>query len=335
MNRNIKCVAVALVVIATFCATFALAQTTAKPPEKTEADDWMTRAKAAIASTLTKYVYRYKSSDDQKAKLEKVLIAQYKDVMDHDKVYAPKVKVVDDKIAVLQKEIASLEKQKAVYSDKRAELLVDHKAELNNVFTEQQRIAITVDYLKNSTAYRYWGGFSEAQQANLTEQFEAAAMKVIQAGPEESDNVLIAVRRELQKSVGELATPEVRQAGETKYMVDSTIRAFYRVKLTDGQKDKIRELCEQSIKRKSELYAQYKQLDEDRDAIRKSMYKFGTSDYLRKIRADVSEKVLTEEQRKAGSSRSSKSRSSSRRPSGGSSRKPGQKTTRPPTKTPK
>ncbi|MDP6546903.1 MAG: hypothetical protein QGH60_23250 [Phycisphaerae bacterium] len=351
-----KLIAVALVVSTAFCATLAPGQARApvrvKTTAKTDTGDWRTRAKAAIARTLSKYTYQYKPAADQKAKLEKVLIAQYKDLMDHDKIHTPKIKTVDekiaavnekvaalqkgiaDKVAALQAEVATLKKQKAGYSTARAELLLDHKAELDNVFSEQQRVASIAKYLRQYTAYRYWGGFSKAQQADLNEQFEAAALKVIQAGPEKSDAVLSTVRKEMHSVVSKLTTPEVRQAGEAKYLNDSTVRAFYRVKLTDNQKAQIRELCDKASKRKSELYAQYKQLDKDRDAVRKSMYKYNTSDYYRKIRKEVSEKILTEEQRKATSSRSSRyrSRSSSRkRPSGSSTRKPA----RPATKTTK
>jgi len=353
MNRNIKWIAVALVVGTTFCATLAPAQAKApvrgKTTAKTDTADPQARAKAAIASTLTKYTYRYKLAADQKAKLEKVLLAQYKDLADHDKIYAPKIKAVDDqiaavnvKVAALQKqieeirkqEITPLQKQKDVFSKARAELLLDHKAELNDVFSREQRIASVVNYLKGSTVSRYWAGFSEAQKATLTEQFEAAALKVIQAGPEESDKVYQTVRREMQSAVGKLVTPEVRQAGESKYLNDSTVRAFYRIKFTDSQKDQIRQLCDKAAKHKAALYAQYQQLDKDRDAVRKSMYKYSTSDYYRKLRKEVSENILTEEQRKAVSSRSSRYRSKSssgKRPSGSSSRK----TSRPTTKTPK
>ena len=330
MNSNIrrtKWIAGALVVSAAFCGTLALAQAKtpvrAKTTAKTDTGDPQARAKAAIQETFQKYTYRYKPAADQKAKLEKVLLAQYKDRMDHDKIHAPKIKAVDEKIAavnekvaVLQKkiaeiqkqEIAPLNKQKAVYSKAHAEMLLDHKAELNNVFSEQQRIAYLADYLRNYTAYRYWGGFSEAQKAKLTKQFEAAALKIIQAGPEKSDTVLSAVRKELQSDVSKLATPEIRRTGETKYLSDGTIRAFYRIKLTDSQKDQIQELCDKAVKHKAELYAQYKQLDKDRDAVRKAMYRYSTSDYYRQLRKEVSEKILTEEQRKATSPRKSSRR---------------------------
>jgi len=266
MNRNIKntkLIAAAIVVSMSFCGMLALAQTKAptgaKTAAKTDTGDWQTRAKAAIARTLAKYTYQYKPAADQKAKLEKVLLAQYKDLMDHDKIHTPKIKTVDEKIAAvnekvdvlqkgiakkvaaLQEEIAALKKQKAVYSNRRAELLLDHKAELDNVFTEQQRVASIANYLRQYTAYRYWNGFSKARQAELKEQFEAAALKVIQAGPEKSDEVYSAVRREMRAVVSKLATPEVRRAGEAKYLNDSTVRAFYRIKLTDSQKDQTEE----------------------------------------------------------------------------------------------
>ncbi|MBL7220995.1 MAG: hypothetical protein ISS69_12830 [Phycisphaerae bacterium] len=356
MSSTMKLIASALLISTLLCPMLAPAQTKAptgaKTTAKTGTDDRQNRAKAAIAPTLQKYRYRYKLLDDQKAKLEKVLLAQYKDLMDHDKIHASKIKVVDEQIAAvykkvaalkatieeklsaMTKEIEALEKQKSVYSKVRAELLLDHKAELNNVFTEQQRIASVVQYLKGSTVYRYWEGFSEAQKADLTEQFEAAALKVIQAKPEESDKVLSSVRREMQSTVSKLVTPEIRQAGETRFLIDNTVRAFYRIKLTDNQKDQIRQMCDKAIKHKGELYAQYQQLDKDRDAVRKSMSKYSTSDYYRKLRKEVSEKILTEEQRKAGSSRSSRPRSSSRKRPGGSSSST-RKTTRPTTKTPK
>jgi len=345
MSSTMKLIASALLISMVLCPMLAPAQTKTPTGDKTTAktgtDDWQNRAKAVIAPTLQKYRYRYKLLDDQKDKLEKVLMAQYKDLMDHDKIHTPKIKVVDEQIATVRKKVAALkatieeelsamtkeiealQKKKSVYSKVRAELLLDHKAELNNVFTEQQRIAGVVQYLKGSTVYRYWEGLSKAQQADLTEQFEAAALKVIQAKPEESDKVLSAVRREMQRTISKLVTPEVRQAGETRFLVDNTVRAFYRIKLTDSQKDQIRQMCDKAIKHKTELYAQYQQLDKDRAAVRKSMYQYSSSDYYRKLRKEVSEKILTEEQRKALTSRSSRYKSGSRRrrSSGSSSKK--------------
>jgi len=82
MNSNIKLIAAALVVGVTFYGTLALAQTKAplraKTTAKTDTGDPQARAKAAIAPTLMKYTYRYKPAADQKAKLEKVLLAQYR-----------------------------------------------------------------------------------------------------------------------------------------------------------------------------------------------------------------------------------------------------------------
>jgi len=252
----------------------------------------------------------YKGTDEQKAKLEKVLLAQEKDLADHDKVYAPKIKAVDDKIAALQKEIDALKTGKAEYTDKRAELLLDHKAEINNVFSAEQRIKGLAEYLRNTAFYRYWAGLSEAQQKEANAKLQAAALKVVMAKPDESEKVFSAQRREMQKVASEMVTPEIRQAGEADYATQSTIRAFYRIKLSDDQKAQIRAMCDKAAKEKGDLYAKYRQLDKDRDAIRKSMYKFSTSDYYRKLRAEVTEKVLTEEQRKAGASRSSRRKSS-------------------------
>jgi hypothetical protein len=327
MNTNLKRIVICLVVVAT--SGVALAQTTSKTPKARTPKARTSTSRTRVSRTdskyvMYKYIRMYKGTDEQKAKLEKVLLAQKKDLADHDKVYTPKTKAVDDKIAALQKEIDALKAGKSEYTDKRAELLLDHKAEINNVFSVEQRTKGLAEYLRSTAFYRYWDGLSEAQKKEMNAKCQAAALKVVMAKPEEVEGVLATQRRELQKVASDALTPEIRQAGEAQYATQSTIRAFYRIKLSDDQKAQIRAMCDKAAKEKGDLYAKYRQLDKDRDAIRKSMYKLGSSDYYRKLRAEVTEKVLTEEQRKAGSSRSSK-RSSSTRTGRTSSRKSGAK----------
>jgi len=319
--KNVKWIAAILVISSVFCGTLALAQpkATRKPAKPTRtvrvptartSDRWA-RTRGTIEERLRRYVYSYKPSDEQKAKLEKVLKAQEKDLADFDKTRGPKIKAIDDEIAVvnkkideLKKELDTIQKRKTVYSKARAELLIDHKAEIDNVFTQEQKIASIVNRLRTETVYRYWAGLPKDVQTKLNEQFEAAALKVIQADPAESEKVLYQVRREMRDVVNKTVTPEHRQAGELKYMMDSTIRRFYRVKLTDEQVARVRELCEKAAKRKADVYGQYNKLSKDRDAIRKAMYEFSSSSFYRKISDEVTKNILTDEQRKQTRSRS-------------------------------
>ena len=311
--KNTKQIAITLALIAAFCGTFVLAQT-AKP--KTE--DFKAKAEAATKERLGQLVYYYKPTDDQKAKLKEVLIAQYKDLADHDKIRAPKIKVLDDEIAAVQKKIAELEKEveaiekrKAVHAKARAELLLDHKAEINNVFTQGQRVARLSSHIRaHAIGGQYLAVLPKATQDSLIEQCDAAALALIEAGKSEDDEAVHAAYRKIRTGANKVVTPEVRRAGETKYLLDSTLRRFARLKLTETQKDTIRGICEKAGKRKIEIYAQYSQLTKDREAVRRAMSGMSSSSYYYKIRADVVENVLTDAQLKQGGLRrkSSKSR---------------------------
>jgi len=301
--KNAKRIAVTLLVSAVVCGTFAKAQT-AKPAKPV---DWRARAKEAIKESMYKYVHYYKPGNEQKAKLEKVLIAQYKDLLDFDKTRGPKIKEIDEKIAgvnkkidELKKEIAALEKQKAVHANERAELRIDHKAEINNVFSEQQRLDYLTDYIRRYSAYHHWAGIPKDVQDQLTEQFQAAAKRVIDADPAKSDEVLKTEYRKMREVVKKTITPEHRKAGEVQYLMGSTMRKFNRLKLTESQLAQVRELCEKAAKRKAELYTRYRQIDKDRAAIRSSLSQFSSSSYYYKIREQVVESVLTDQQRKQG-----------------------------------
>ena len=301
---------IAIILVAAFCGTFAMAQI-AKP--KTE--DFKTRAEAATRDELRRLIYYYKPTDDQKAKLKKVLIAQYKDITDHDKIRLPKIKTLDaeiaavrKKIAELEKEIAAIEKRKAVHTTARSELLLDHKAEINNVFTQGQRVARLSSHMRRSAVYsQYWNVLPKAARDSLTEQCNAIALELIEAGKDNNNQAVYTAQKKIRTIAKEILTTKVRQAGDTKYLLDHTMRRFDRIKLTEAQKTTVRNMCEKAAKRKIEVYAQYAQaekdhtaIDKDREAIRRSMHTMSSSSYYDKIRKDVIENVLTDAQLKQG-----------------------------------
>jgi len=301
--KNTSRIAITLVLIAAFCGTFALAQT-AKP----KTGDLKASAEAAIKGKLGQLIYYYKPSADQKAKLKEVLLAQYKDLVDQDEIRAPKIKALDDeiaavqkKIAELEKEVAAIEKRKAVHAAARAELLLDHQAEINKVFTQGQRVARLSNYMRNSAvSSQYWGFLPKATQDSLTEQCEAAALELIEAGKGDDKKAVYAAFRKIRTTADKVLTPEIRQAGDTKYLLGATMRKFARLKLTETQQATVRDMCEKAAKRKVAIYAQYAQIRKDREAIRRVMSGMSSSSYYYKIRADVVENVLTDAQLKQG-----------------------------------
>ena len=312
--KNTNHALIAIVLIAAFCGTFALAQTAkGKTEGKTETGDWKARAAEAIKEEFSRLNYYYKPTDDQKAKLKKALIAQYKDLMDHDKIRAPKIKSLDDEIAVLQKKIAAIEKRKAVHTKARAELLLDHKAELNNVFTQEQRVARLSRYIRGSAVYsQYWRFLPKATQDSLTEQCDAAALGLIEAGKEDDKQAVYEAYKKIRVTAGKVLTTKIRKDGDTKYLMDSTVRRLNRIKLTEAQLAAIREMCEKAAKRKVELYAQYVQIEKDRAAIRRARSEVSSRYYYRKIHDNAIQNVLTDDQLKKGGFKRKSSKSGKR-----------------------
>ncbi|MDP6546904.1 MAG: hypothetical protein QGH60_23255 [Phycisphaerae bacterium] len=311
--KNTHRTAITLVLIAVFCGTFALAQT-AKP----KIDDFKAKAEAATQYRLGQLISYYKPTADQKTKLKEVLIAQYKDLTDNDKIRAPKIKALDDeiaavkkKIAELEKEVEAIEKRKAPHAKARAELLLDHKAEINNVFTPEQRIARLSSYIRSRAInYQHLAVLPKATRDSLVEQSNTLALGLIEAGKSEDEDAVRAAYRKIRTTAGKVVTPEVRKAGDAKYLMDSTMRKFARLKLTETQQDTIRGMCEKAAARKIKIYAQYAQLTKDRDAIRRAMSGMSSSSYYYKIRTDVIENVLTDAQLKQAGYKRKSSKSS-------------------------
>ena len=300
-TKNTKRIAIILVLGGVFCGTFALAQT-AKP----KIEDFRATAEAATKEELGRLTYYYKATPDQITKLKEVLIAQYKDLTDYDKIRVPKIKALDDevaavqkKIAELEKEVAAIEKRKAVHTAARAELLLDHKAEISNVFTMEQRVARLSNYIMGSAiGNQNMAVLPKATRDLLTEQCDAAARELIKAGKGDNTAAVYAAYRKIHTDAKGILTPEVRAASDAKYLMDSTMRKFVRIKLTENQKDLVRGMCEKAAKRKIELYAQYAQITKDSVAVRRAMSRMSSSSYYYKIRTDVIENVLTDAQLK-------------------------------------
>lgn len=301
--RNTKHTVITLVLVGILCGSFALAQTAAP-----KTDEFRARAEAATKEKLGQLIYYFKPTEDQKTKLKDVLIAQYKDLADHDRVRGPKLKALDDELAVvnkkiaeLQKEVAAIEKRKAVHASARNELLLDHKAEIGNVFTDEQRITRLSRHIRGYAIYsQYWTVLPKETQTRIQAQCDAAAAKLIQDNKGDDSGAVQAAYRAIREDSKKVLTPELRQAGDTEYLLSSTMRKFVRIKLTDSQKATIRDMCEQAAKRKIEVYAKYAQVAKDRDAIRRTMSGMTSSSYYYKIREDVVNKVLTDEQLKQG-----------------------------------
>jgi hypothetical protein len=301
--KDITCIAIVLGAVTVFCASFGLAQT-----DKPKTEDWTAAAERAARDKMWGLIHYYKPTEDQKVKLKKALIAQYKDLMDHDKIHAPKIKALDDEIEVvrkkiseLRKEIDAIEKRKAVHTTVRSELILDHKAEIANVFTLEQRIARLSHYILNSAVgHQYLAVLPEETRDPLIKKCDAVALDLIETGKEGDKDAFHGVCRKIRSDSKGLITPEIRKAGETKYMLGSVLRRFGRVKLTEPQKETVRDMCEKVAKRRGELHAQYEQASKDRSALRDAMNKISSGRRLHQIYEEVIEDVLTDAQVKQG-----------------------------------
>ena len=294
--KNTKRIAIILVLIGLFCGTFALAQTAAP-----KVDEFQAQAQAATAKRLSKLIRYYKPSDQQKAKLKEILVVQYKDITDHDKVRAPKIQAMDDEIAALQKEITAIEKRKAAHAEARAELLLDHKAEINGVFTPEQKIARLSNHIRSSAVTStYFTIIPQASQDSISKQSEAAAMKLIEEGKSEDTTAIRAAYMTIRDGAKTVVTPEVRITGDANNLLSSIMRQMRRIKLADAQQAAVRDLCEKAAKRRVEMYDRYAQISKDLAAVARVRRAMSSRNYYSKIRDEVVNKVLTDEQVKAG-----------------------------------
>ncbi len=302
--NGIKQIAVIVVLAGIFCATFALAQTA-----KTKTDDFQARATAATAEMCARLIRYYAARDDQKEKIKEVLIAQFKDLEDFDKVRGPKIKELDAEIAELQKKIEAIEKQKAVHAAARTELLGDHKAEISAIFTLDQRIARVSNYIKSvAVPYQYWPVLPKEAQESLKAKCDAAALELIQAKKEGDTSAVAVEYRKIREEANKILTPELRQNGDADYYYGSTMRRFTKLNLTDSQKASIRDMCAKTAEKKIRIYAKYAQASKDRDALRRAVSGMSSTSVYYKIRQDVVDQILTDEQvKKSGYKRKTSS----------------------------
>jgi len=294
--KNVKWIAITAVLAATLTGLF-----TDKAGARSKKEFATIAAgdpKEMVQKQLRQYIHAYKLNDDDQAKVEKILIAQQKDIVDFAKVHGPKIKAVDEQIKKLQDEIKELEKTKSVQLKALAELKLDHKAELDNAISAEQKATRLAAYLTGYDSVAYWKFLPKEIQATLNRQCQAAAMELMLGKDAEFRTGLKDARRKLHATIDKTLTPELRQAAETQYLQESAMRSFARCELTDDQKARIGDLCAKSVKDKIAVSGRYSQLSKDIVAMKQTMSRYKGSYHSHNIRSEVVEKILTEEQRK-------------------------------------
>ena len=306
--KNKKSIAITVILAATLTGSLTAAETkktrlAPKAKKKLSAIATREPGKETVQQQLRRYTYYYNLNDADQAKIEKILIAQQKDMADFRKVHGPKIAAVDEQIKKLQDEISELQKSKSVQLKALEELKLDHKAELDKAITDEQKAARMAVYLRGYETAAYWKFLPKGVQTTLNQQCQAAAMELISAGTSDSHTALRDASRKLRATLDKTLTPEVRGAAETQHLQEYTMRSFARYGLTDDQKSRIGELCAKNVKEKVAMSGRYRQLSDDLEAMRRTMHKYRSSSYSHGIRTEVVEKILTEEQRKKVPSR--------------------------------
>ena len=300
--KKTKWIAIAAVLAATLTGPLAAARDTDAPvvPKKKKKSPALAvgDSREVVRMQLRRYAVTYGLNDDDQARIEKILTAQQKDLADFAKVHGPQIKAVDDQIKKLQDEITRLEKTKDVHIKARGELELDHQAELDKAFTTEQKTARLVASLKGYDNDTYWEFLPKDVQAALNQQCQDAAVELISGGNDQSRTALKDASRKLHASIDKALTPELRQAAETQYLRECAVRNFARYELTDDQKARIGELCAKSVKDKVAVSGRYSQLAKDLGAMKQTMSQYRGSLHALKVRLEIAEKILTEEQRK-------------------------------------
>lgn len=299
--KNTKSIMTLLVLAAAIGVSFLTAQakdaSSSKKAKSKRAAKTSGDPKAIVAYQVRRYASLYRLSEAEQAKLEKILLAQQKDLADFEKVHGSKIKVVDEKIKALRDKIAELEASKGVHAKARKELELDHQAELARAITPEHKANRLAAYLKGYSEALYWKHLPKEVQASLDEQSKTIAAELVATGKGDSRNDVKAARAKLQKSIASVVSPEMRQTAETQQLKEMALRSFARYELTDDQKIRIGDLCDKNIKDRALIYSRYKQLSKDYAAAREALSKGKHGSYST-IREEIAAKVLTEEQRK-------------------------------------
>gem|GEM_PF-1655379 len=301
--KKTKLIAIAIVSVATLIAPIKAAETkearlASKMTKKLSAIATRASGKLNVEQQLLRYTHYYNLNDEDQARIKKILTAQQKDIADFKKIYGPKIAAVDEQIKKLQDEIRELQKSKSAQLKVLEELKLDHKAELDEAITAEQKTVRLIAYLKRYDTVSFWKFLPEEIQAALDRQCQAAAMELVSTGTSESHTALRGATLKMRAAIEKSLTPEVRQEAETKQVQEYVMRSFARCELTGDQKARIGELCAKGVKDKIAISAQYNQLNKDIVALRHTMSKYKGSIHAYTIRSEVVEKILTEEQRK-------------------------------------
>ncbi len=237
----------------------------------------------------------YDPTDQQKPKLQKLLLAHLKATDAWKKRNDPKTKDLKKKIAALRKQVDDVNAEIKKIDAARHALADQQDKQILALFSREKILdAQAVELLRRTV--NYWQKLDDKTKAKVLQAARKAAAKVAKAKPEDARKAANEAVKELRAAADQIVPARVRQNIEIDSITASMSSPYRKVNLTDDQKSRIRSLCEKACRDRWAAEA-------ERDKLQKKSEELRSKQDWRKsyeaIKETISAKILTSEQRKA------------------------------------
>lgn len=235
----------------------------------------------------------YDATDQQKPKLQKLLLAHLKATDAWKKRNEPKTKDLKKKVAALRKQIDERNAEIKKIDAARHALADEQDRQILALFSREKILeAEAVELLRRTVSY--WQKLDDKTRPKVLQAARKAAAKAAKAKPEDERKAAAEAVKELRAAAEKIVPVRVRQDIEIDSITASMSGPYRRVKLTDSQKSKIRSLCEKACRDRWAAEA-------ERDKLQKKIEELREKHDWRKsyeaIKQTISDKILTPDQR--------------------------------------
>lgn len=311
--RTLKLPAVAAAIAALAiitCPCGCIAQAENPKPKKPKAPPKAEKAKKPPSPPVDPKIrgqfYRicrtYNAPDEQKPKLQKLLLAHLKATENWKKKNEPKIKDLRKKLAELGKFTSGVNAEIRVIDAARHAMADEQDKQVLALFSKDKILeAQAVELLRRTV--NYWQKLDDKMKAKVLQAARKAAAKAAKAKPEDERKAADAAVKELRAAAEKIVPARVRQNIEIDSITASMAGPYRKVKLTDSQKSKIRSLCEKACRERWAAEAERDKLQEKVEELQKKVEEIRSKQDWRKsyeaIKKTISTKILTSEQREA------------------------------------
>ncbi len=235
----------------------------------------------------------YNATDEQKPKLQKLLLAHQKAAENWKKKNESNIKDLRKKLAGLRKQVDERNAEIRKIEATRHAMADEQDKQVLALFSKDKILeAQAVELLRRTVPY--WQKLDDKMKAKVLQAARKAAAEAAKAKPEDERKAASEAVKELRAAAEQIVPAKVRQNIEIDSITQSMSSPYRKLDLTDSQKSKIRSLCEKACRERWSV-------EGERDKLQKKVEELRKKQDWRKsyeaIKETISAKILTSEQR--------------------------------------